>query len=64
MQFNRIWEQLVDKKPALSDPTTKVEFTSESLKRLLLQVYNQGMKTSSPPKSKGIYEDLIKGLKL
>jgi hypothetical protein len=43
MTFEAIWQQLCSKKPALKTPETKiVEFTSQNLKALLRQVYEQG----------------------
>jgi hypothetical protein len=44
MLFDEIWESLCKKKPELKDPNTKLEFTSENLKKLLLQVYEKGQK--------------------
>jgi hypothetical protein len=42
MEFEEIWNQLVRKSNALTNPAAKVEFTADNLKRLLRQVYEQG----------------------
>lgn len=42
MTFNEIWEQLCRKEPLLRRPESQVTFTSENLRSLLEQVYEQG----------------------
>lgn len=42
MTFDQIWDQLRRKSTKLDKPDASVEFTSENLKRLLCQVYEQG----------------------
>ncbi len=43
MTLHEIWMQLVAKEPRLSDPQTKVEFTSENLRKILAAVYIKGL---------------------
>jgi hypothetical protein len=42
--FQNIWQQLCRKRPKLNDPQSVAEFTSDNLKSLLEQVYDQGFK--------------------
>ena len=42
MTLDQIWKQLVKKKPKLQDPNATVEITSDNLRLLLKQVYEQG----------------------
>lgn len=60
MTFHDIWNQLLKKSSSLADPQSKVEFTSENLKALLRQVYEQGEKAGreSAPTSDGV-SDLL-----
>jgi hypothetical protein len=44
MKFNKIWQQLIAKKPSLSDPDAVVRVKSKDLYHLLSQVYLQGGK--------------------
>jgi hypothetical protein len=48
MTFKEIWNQLLRKQPSLQKPETVVEFRSDNLERLLLQVYEQGQKSVKP----------------
>lgn len=45
MSFQDIWAQLCRKEPSLLKPETVVEFKSDNLKALLLQVYEQGQRS-------------------
>lgn len=47
MTFDQIWNQLLKKSSDLADPQAKVEFSSENLKALLRQVYEQAEKTGA-----------------
>jgi len=58
MTFKEIWAQLCRKQPALQNPQTTVEFTSENLQSLLKQVYEQGKK-SQPASSTSSIESLF-----
>jgi hypothetical protein len=54
MTFNDIWQKLCTKKPTLCNANSTAEFTSENLKKLLRQVYEQGEaegKKSKPERS-------------
>ena len=42
MTFDEIWKQLCKKRPGLSDPLNDISIDSENLKKLLMQVYQQG----------------------
>ena len=42
MTFTEIWNQLCQKKEGLNKPDATSTFTSEGLRRLLRQVYDQG----------------------
>lgn len=44
MNMQQIWEQLCNKNALLRVNSTVVEFESQNLKRLLEQVYEQGVK--------------------
>lgn len=67
MKFEDIWLQLVRKEPALADPTSKLEFTSDNLRKLLRQVYEQGHKMgeeeakASPADPPDLYSQLFGG---
>jgi hypothetical protein len=52
--FNQLWDQLVRKKPDLSDDGAKVTITSLSLKAMLRQAYEQGQ--LSKPASSAVSE--------
>lgn len=41
--FEKLWLQLVTKRPKLAEPESKVEITSENLKILLRQFYDKGI---------------------
>jgi hypothetical protein len=63
MTFQNIWQQLCRKRPKLNDPQSVAEFTSDNLKSLLEQVYNQGFKhgKESVPSSGGMDFDSLFG---
>ena len=67
MTFDDIWNQLCRKSPALSRRDSRLEFTSNNLKLLLKQVYEQGQKSVEPqviqPKeSKDDYLDAFRSM--
>jgi len=49
LTFNQIWEQLKQKKPNIEDSGIVLEFSSENLKVLLRQVYEQGKESGKKP---------------
>ena len=46
MTLEYIWNQLCRKQPKLLNKNATVEFTSQNLKALLAQVYEQGQKAA------------------
>lgn len=44
MTFEQIWSKLLEKDERLNQGDTMIAFTSANLKRLLQQVYDQGVK--------------------
>lgn len=58
MGFERIWQHLCRKEPELQKPGTKIEFESQNLKALLLQVYEKGRE--SAPKARNPFEGWMK----
>lgn len=57
MTFEEIWRQLCRKSPGLDREDTRVEFTSDNLRRLLEQVYEQGQLSQS---DKGFIDTFFK----
>lgn len=49
MTFQGIWDQLVAKDARLKEDDAAVEFRAANLKRLLRQVYDQGVKQGKKP---------------
>lgn len=63
MTFQQIWDQLVIKQPRLADRSAKVEFSSDNLKTLLRQVYEQGEKQARPTPPSSSLGDWFGGLR-
>jgi hypothetical protein len=61
MSFDQIWASLCRKKPTLENGTAVVTITSDALKTLLRQVYEQGKGSAKPASERAGFFDSIFG---
>lgn len=59
MDSEEIWDQLCRKRPALRNGEAIVQFKSKELKRLLVQVWEQGKKHSPEVDRGDLFGDLF-----
>lgn len=57
--FEKLWLELLEKKPLLADPESKIETTSANLKSLLEQFYGQGRSAGVQSKTTSLFEEIF-----